>query len=135
MYNQDVRGAIVAAGLRYWQVAAAYGCTDGTFSRKLRRELPAEEKQRIFDIIAELSKNADCQQTERKECDLQMAHTQDNNEKFNDLLNSCSDPWRTYNYLMAFAKPSLQQSNDVSKKRQIIIGNLLALTDKAKSLQ
>ena len=53
MHNLDIREAIVAAKLRYWQVAAVYGCTDGTFSRKLRRELPDEEKQRIFDIIME----------------------------------------------------------------------------------
>lgn len=56
MHNQDIREAIIAAKLRYWQVAASYGCTDGTFSRKLRRELPAEEKEKIFGIIRELSK-------------------------------------------------------------------------------
>lgn len=56
MHNLDIREAIVAAKLRHWQVAAVYGCTDGTFSRKLRRELPDEEKQRIFDIIMKLSK-------------------------------------------------------------------------------
>lgn len=58
MFNKDIREAIVLAGLRYWQVAAAYGCTDGSFSRKLRRELPAEEKEKIFSIIQELSKEA-----------------------------------------------------------------------------
>lgn len=58
MFNKDVREAIVSAGLRYWQVATAYGCTDGTFSRKLRRELPAEEKEKIFSIIRELEKGA-----------------------------------------------------------------------------
>ena len=55
MFNKDIREAIATARLRYWQVAAAYGCTDGTFSRKLRRELPAEEKKKIFSIIRELS--------------------------------------------------------------------------------
>lgn len=55
MFNKDIREAIAAAKLRYWQVATAYGCTDGTFSRKLRRELPAEEKEKIFGIIRELS--------------------------------------------------------------------------------
>lgn len=55
MFNKDIREAIVSAGLRYWQVADAYGCTDGTFSRKLRQELPAEEKEKIFGIIRELS--------------------------------------------------------------------------------
>lgn len=55
MFNKDIREAIAAAKLRYWQVATAYGCTDGTFSRKLRRELPAEEKEKIFEIIREMS--------------------------------------------------------------------------------
>lgn len=56
MWNKDVRNAIVAAGLRYWQVADAYGCTDGTFSRKLRKELPQVEKEKIFSIIERLEK-------------------------------------------------------------------------------
>lgn len=55
MFNKGIREAIAAANIRCWQVAAAYGCTDGTFSRKLRKELPAEEKEKIFGIIQELS--------------------------------------------------------------------------------
>lgn len=56
MFNQDIRDAISCAGVKYWQVAAAYGCTDGNFSRKLRRELPQEEKDKIFSIIDGLSR-------------------------------------------------------------------------------
>lgn len=55
MKNQDIRAAITAAGLRYWQVAEAYGLSDGNFSRKLRRELPDEEKAKILGVIANLS--------------------------------------------------------------------------------
>ena len=58
MQNQDIRAAIEAAKIRYWQVAAMYGCTDGNFSRKLRKELPDEEKEKIFSIIRELSQEA-----------------------------------------------------------------------------
>lgn len=54
MHNKDIREAISAAGLRYWQVAEAYGCTDGNFSRKLRKELPEEEKNKIFEAIKRL---------------------------------------------------------------------------------
>lgn len=54
MCNQDIRAEIKAAGIHYWQVAEKYGCTDGNFSRKLRRELPEPCKARIRAIIAEL---------------------------------------------------------------------------------
>lgn len=56
MANTDVRNAIAKSGLRYWQIADTYGVTDGNFSRKLRKELPDEEKAKIFAIIERLSK-------------------------------------------------------------------------------
>lgn len=56
MQNQEIRRAIASAKIRYWEVATEYGCTDGTFSRKLRQELPAEEKEKILQIIQKLSK-------------------------------------------------------------------------------
>lgn len=55
MANQDVRRTAAGAGIRLWQIAEALGIADCNFSRKLRRELPAEEKERIFSIIRELS--------------------------------------------------------------------------------
>lgn len=54
MTNQEIRNAAAAAGVRLWQVAAALGLTDSSFSRKLRFELSAEEKKKILDIIGEL---------------------------------------------------------------------------------
>ncbi len=54
--NYDVRTAIDQSGLKYWVVADRYGCTDSTFSKKLRRELPPTEKERLFKIIDELSR-------------------------------------------------------------------------------
>ena len=53
--NQDVRQKASSAGLRLWQVAEALGIADYTFSRKLRKELPSEEKERIFFIIQKLA--------------------------------------------------------------------------------
>lgn len=55
MSNQDIRRAAAGAGVKLWQIAEALGIADCSFSRKLRRELPAEEKDRIFSIIRELS--------------------------------------------------------------------------------
>lgn len=56
MCNLDVRQAAASAGVRLWQIANAIGLNDGNFSRKLRKELPAEEKRKIFGIIEALSK-------------------------------------------------------------------------------
>lgn len=55
MANLDIRAAAVSAGVRLWRVADALGIADASFSRKLRKELPQEEKEKIFSIIRELS--------------------------------------------------------------------------------
>lgn len=55
MKNQDIRQAATGAGVKLWQIADALGITDSNFSRKLRKELPQEDKNRIFSIITELS--------------------------------------------------------------------------------
>lgn len=56
MKNQEIRQAAAGAGVRLWQIAEALGIADFTLSRKLRRELPPEEKERIFGIIRELTR-------------------------------------------------------------------------------
>ena len=55
MVNQDIRRTAADAGVKLWQIAEALGIADCSLSRKLRRKLPAEEKERIFSIIRELS--------------------------------------------------------------------------------
>lgn len=54
--NRDIRNAAKNAGVRLWEVAAAYGINDGNFSRKLRQELPPEEKEKILTIIDRLAR-------------------------------------------------------------------------------
>ena len=54
MANEAIREAARAADLKLWQVAQAYGVNDGNFSRKLRTELPANEKEKILAIIDRL---------------------------------------------------------------------------------
>ena len=55
MYNKEIRAAAKKAGVRLWEVAAAYGLSDGNFSRKLRRELPEGEKEKVLAIIDRLA--------------------------------------------------------------------------------
>ena len=52
--NQDIKNEIRGAGFYLWQIAEKLGINDCNFSRKLRRELSPEDKNRIRDIIAEL---------------------------------------------------------------------------------
>ena len=54
MKNIEIREAAKAAGVKLWQIADKLGITDGNFSRKLRKELTAEEKTKIRAIIAEI---------------------------------------------------------------------------------
>jgi hypothetical protein len=55
--NKDIRDAAKCAGVRLWQVAEMIGVNDGNFSRKLRKELPQTEKQRILAVIECLAHN------------------------------------------------------------------------------
>lgn len=55
MCNIDVQRAAAGSGVRLWQVADALGIADAQLSRKLRKELPDEEKQKIFEIIRNIS--------------------------------------------------------------------------------
>lgn len=55
MENMRIRNTAKSAGVPLWHVAEKYDCTDSTFSRKLRRELPSEVRDRILNIIVELS--------------------------------------------------------------------------------
>ena len=52
--NQDIRKAAKAVGLFLWQIAEKLEYSEYTMVKKMRKELPAEEKERIFGIIEEL---------------------------------------------------------------------------------
>lgn len=55
MNNKEIRNAAGGHGLKLWEVAEAIGMNESAFSRKLRKELPPEEKQRILDAIDRLA--------------------------------------------------------------------------------
>ena len=54
--NEDIKRAAAAAGVKLWQIADAFGVTDATFSRKLRKEFSQEDKKRAFDAIEAISR-------------------------------------------------------------------------------
>lgn len=53
--NKEIRDAAKRTGVRLWQVAESIGISDANFSRKLRRELPQQERDNILGIIHELA--------------------------------------------------------------------------------
>ena len=57
MHNIEIRKAIDAAGLKYYEVAEAVGVADTTFTKWLRRELPDDKRQLVMDAIKKLSAN------------------------------------------------------------------------------
>lgn len=61
MKNKEIRNAAGGHGLKLWQVAEAIGMNESAFSRKLRKELADDEKERILSAIDKLAKevNAD----------------------------------------------------------------------------
>lgn len=58
MNNREIRNAAGGYGIRLWQVAEAIGMNESAFSRKLRKELPQDEKEKVLAIIEELAKEA-----------------------------------------------------------------------------
>jgi hypothetical protein len=56
MQNQDIRKKAKELNVKLWEIAEVLRINDSNFSRKLRRELPSMEKQRIFSIIDDLAK-------------------------------------------------------------------------------
>ena len=56
MKNQEIRLAARGAGIPLWQLAEAIGVSEPTMTRKLRHELPEDEKVHIMEIIHQLAK-------------------------------------------------------------------------------
>ncbi len=57
MANELIKSVASAAGVRLWQIADKLKMNDGNFSRKLRKELPVAEQERILAIINELKES------------------------------------------------------------------------------
>ena len=53
--NKDIKELAKSKRVKLWQIANKLGMCEGTFSRKLRYELPLYEKRQILNIIENLS--------------------------------------------------------------------------------
>lgn len=56
MNGAEIKKEIIAAGLKIWQVADAFGVADTTFSKYLRKEFSEEDTQKVLTIIDNLKK-------------------------------------------------------------------------------
>jgi len=54
--NLEIREQAKANGVCLWEIANALGIQESFFSKKLRQELPEQEKQQILSIIRVLAK-------------------------------------------------------------------------------
>lgn len=61
MENLEIRREAAKNGLKLWEVAEACGMTDSTFSRKLRRELPSDQRDYVLSVIANLAERKEAQ--------------------------------------------------------------------------
>ena len=51
MNNLKVRQALLKAGIKNYELAEMMGISEWTLSRRLRKELPKEERDRILELI------------------------------------------------------------------------------------
>lgn len=49
--NKEVREEMRKTGITQWRLGELLGVSENTVNRKLRKELPEEEKQRILAVI------------------------------------------------------------------------------------
>ena len=52
--NEEIRRAIKEKGIKQWEVADLLGIGETSLVRKLRKELPEKEKERILTVIENL---------------------------------------------------------------------------------
>ena len=53
--NNEVRKNAKEQGVRLWEVAEVLNISEPTMTRKLRKELPTAEKERILSIIEDIA--------------------------------------------------------------------------------
>ena len=59
MKNLELRQAAKAAGIPLWRIADAIGVGEATMTRKLRHELPENEKKQLLNLIKQLAREGE----------------------------------------------------------------------------
>lgn len=56
MANKEIRCALINCGVKQYRLAEAMGIAEATLSRKLRKELTPEERDRVLAAIDRLAR-------------------------------------------------------------------------------
>lgn len=51
MKNEQIRKELKTAGMKQWQLAELMGISEQTICRKMRKEFPQSEQERIIELI------------------------------------------------------------------------------------
>lgn len=57
--NQVIRREARACNVPLWRIAVRLGISEPTMTRRLRKELPEEERQKILNVIHQLAEETD----------------------------------------------------------------------------
>lgn len=57
MENVKIREKAKISGVKHWEIAEALGIGEATLTRKLRRELPKQEQEKILGLIDEIARS------------------------------------------------------------------------------
>ena len=55
MNNKEIRTTAKNHGVKMWQIAEALGIQDSALSRRMRHELPDDERKQIIEIIENIA--------------------------------------------------------------------------------
>lgn len=58
MISCEIKAEIIKAGLKQYEVARYFGCSEIVFSKKLRNGLTEEETKKVIEIIKNLKGGA-----------------------------------------------------------------------------
>lgn len=67
MHNSEIRMKAKEKKVKLWEIADRIGLTDGNFSRKLRKELSDEEREKVLIVIDQLAAEREAAQHEQTE--------------------------------------------------------------------
>lgn len=62
--NNELRQKARSCGVPLWMIAVELGISEPTMTRRLRRELPAKEKEKLLAVVANLAQKKEAEENE-----------------------------------------------------------------------
>lgn len=64
MINDSIRSKARVKNVKFWEIADALSISEATLTRKLRRELPDAEREKLLRIIEEIAQRKEAENRE-----------------------------------------------------------------------